>query len=160
RRAADRCSRIVRSFLSLARRRTPELTAVHLNSVVEMAIELLSYQLRTTDVQLSLELAPDLPPLLADPDQLNQVVTNLVHNALQALADTSSPRQLTVSTAHTGNGTLRLNIIDNGPGVPVDIRKRVFEPFFTTKSPGAGTGIGLSLCLASIAAHGGSIAIE
>jgi two-component system NtrC family sensor kinase len=160
RRAADRCSRIVRSFLSLARRRTPELTAVQLNSVVEMAVELLSYQLRTADVQLSLELAPDVPALLADADQLNQVVTNLVHNALQALSDKPGPRRLTVSTACAGNSTLRLSVIDNGPGVPAELRARIFEPFFTTKAPGAGTGIGLSLCLASIAAHGGSIAVE
>jgi len=160
RRAADRCSRIVRSFLSLARRRTPELTAVQLNSVVEMAIELLSYQLRTADVQLSLDLAADLPSLLADADQLNQVVTNLVHNALQALNDKAGPRRLTVSTGYSGNGTLHLRVIDNGPGVPSELRARIFEPFFTTKSPGAGTGIGLSLCLASIAAHGGSIAVE
>jgi len=160
RRAADRCSRIVRSFLSLARRRTPELTAVQLNTVVEMAIELLSYQLRTADVQLSLELAEDLPSVLADADQLNQVVTNLVHNALQALGDKAGLRRLTVSTGYAGNGTLRLNVIDNGPGVPAELRARIFEPFFTTKSPGAGTGIGLSLCLASIAAHGGSIAVE
>jgi two-component system NtrC family sensor kinase len=55
---------------------------------------------------------------------------------------------------------LRLSVIDNGPGVPAELRARIFEPFFTTKSPGAGTGIGLSLCLASIAAHGGSIAVE
>ena len=160
RRAADRCSRIVRSFLSIARRRTPELTAVQLNSVVEMAIELLSYQLRTADVQLSLELAADLPSLLADADQLNQVVTNLVHNALQALSDKAGPRRLTVSTSYAGNGTVRVNVIDNGPGVPAELRARIFEPFFTTKSPGAGTGIGLSLCLASIAAHAGSIAVE
>ena len=160
RRAADRCSRIVRSFLSLARRRTPELTAVPLNSVVEMAVELLSYQLRMADVQLTLDLAPDLPALLADADQLNQVVTNLVHNALQALGDKAGPRRLTVSTAHAGNGTVRLSVIDNGPGVPADLRARIFEPFFTTKPPGAGTGIGLALCLASIAAHGGSIGVE
>jgi two-component system NtrC family sensor kinase len=160
RRAADRCSRIVRSFLSLARRRTPELTAVQINSVVEMAIELLSYQLRTADVQLAFDLAPDLPALLADADQLNQVVTNLVHNALQALGDKAGPRRLTVSTVHAGNGAVRLNVIDNGPGVPADLRARIFEPFFTTKPPGAGTGIGLALCLASIAAHGGSIGVE
>ena len=159
RRAADRCSRIVRSFLSLARRRTPELTAVQLNAVVEMAVELLSYQLRMADVQLSLDLATDLPSILADADQLNQVVTNLVHNALQALNDKAGPRRLTVSTGYTGNGTLHLNVTDNGPGVPVELRGRIFEPFFTTKAPGAGTGIGLSLCLASIAAHGGTIAV-
>jgi two-component system NtrC family sensor kinase len=111
-------------------------------------------------VQLSIELAADLPFLLADADQLNQVVTNLVHNALQALSDKAGPRRLTISTGYAGNGTLRLNVVDNGPGVPAELRARIFEPFFTTKSPGAGTGIGLSLCLASIAAHGGSIAVE
>jgi PAS domain S-box-containing protein len=161
RRAADRCARIVRSFLSLARRKTPEMTAVQLNVVIEMAVELLSYQLRTADVGLTLDLAPDLPPLLADADQLNQVVTNLVHNALQALGEVSRQRRLTISTRrHGGNGSLQLSVADNGPGVPPDLRTRVFEPFFTTKSPGAGTGIGLSLCLGIVASHGGSIRVE
>ncbi len=160
RRAADRCARIVRSFLSLARRKTPEMTAVQFNAVVEMAVELLSYQLRTADVNLTLELAPDLPPLLADADQLNQVVTNLVHNALQALGEVPRPRRLTLSTRYGGNGSLHFSVADNGPGVPLDLRTRVFEPFFTTKSPGAGTGIGLSLCLGIVASHGGAIRVE
>jgi len=160
RRAADRCARIVRSFLSLARRKTPEMTAVQLNAVVEMAVDLLAYQLRTADVSLVLDLASDLPPLLADADQLNQVVTNLVHNALQALGDVPRPRRLTVSTRYGGNGVLRFSVADNGPGVPPDLRTRIFEPFFTTKSPGAGTGIGLSLCLGIVASHGGSIRAE
>jgi two-component system NtrC family sensor kinase len=160
RRAADRCARIVRTFLSLARRKTPELTAVQLNTVVEMAVELLAYQLRTGDVELSLDLAADLPPLLADADQLNQVVTNLVHNALQALSEAAGPRRLTIATGQGGNGALRLTVADNGPGVPIDLRTRIFEPFFTTKSPGAGTGIGLSLCLGIVASHGGAIRVE
>ncbi len=160
RRAADRCARIVRSFLSLARRKTPELTAVRLNAVVEMAVELLAYQLRTADVNLALDLEPALPPLLADADQLIQVVTNLVHNALQALGDAAPPRRLTISTRHAGNGSVHLTVADNGPGVPADLRTRVFEPFFTTKSPGAGTGIGLSLCLGIVASHGGAIRVE
>ncbi len=101
-----------------------------------------------------------MPVVMGDPMRLKQTVYNLVHNALQALGDKAGPRRLTVSTSYTGNGTLRLNIIDNGPGVPAELRARIFEPFFTTKSPGAGTGIGLSLCLASIAAHSGSIAVE
>jgi CheY-like chemotaxis protein len=79
---------------------------------------------------------------------------------LQALGDKAGPRRLTVATSYAGNGTLRLDVSDNGPGVPAELRTRIFEPFFTTKSPGAGTGIGLSLCLASVAAHGGSIAVE
>jgi two-component system NtrC family sensor kinase len=160
RRAADRCARIVRSFLSLARRKTPEMTAVQLNTVVEMAVELLAYQLRTADVILSLDLAPQLPPLLADADQLNQVVTNLAHNALQALSESARPRRLTISTRTGATGSLRLDVVDNGPGVAVDLHTRIFEPFFTTKSPGAGTGIGLSLCLGIVASHGGTIRVE
>ena len=97
----------------------------------------------------------------ADPDQLRQVVTNLILNAQHALKDMPQPRRLSVRTRYKpAHAQLRLVISDNGPGVDPDLRSRVFEPFFTTKPFGSGTGIGLSICHAFVSAHGGSIDLD
>src|SRR5713101_172011 len=96
-RAADRCARIVKNFLALARQHPTERQAMRLNQVVEEAVELLAYPLRLDSVEVRLELAP-LPVLWADPHQLHQVVVNLVSNAHQAMRETSQPRRLTLVT--------------------------------------------------------------
>jgi two-component system NtrC family sensor kinase len=161
--AAERCSKIVRTFLALARRRELEPRLVQLNTVIGMAVDLLGYQLRTSGVELSLDLAPDLPALMADADQLHQVATNLIVNAEQALtgqtgAPRAAPRRLAISTRFDkARQSLRLVVADNGPGIGPEIRSRIFDPFFTTKPAGQGTGIGLSLCLTIVGAHRGSI---
>jgi PAS domain S-box-containing protein len=161
RRAAERCARIVKTFLAMARRRPPEVSAIDLNAVIEASIDLVAYSLRTTDVTLTLALGAELPPIMADADQLNQVVTNLVVNAQQALLDRSPPRNLTITTRFDADrDEVTMTIADNGPGVPADIRPRIFEPFFTTKPTGAGTGVGLSMCQGVVESHGGRIAVE
>ena len=161
RRAAERCARIVKTFLAMARRRPPEVSAIDLNAVIEASIDLLGYNLRTTDVTLSLDLGAGLPSIMADADQLNQVVTNLVVNAQQALLDRPTPRRLSITTRFdAGRDEVVMTIADNGPGVSADIRPRIFEPFFTTKPTGVGTGVGLSMCQGVVESHGGRIAIE
>ena len=159
--AAERCSRIVRTFLALARQRKTASAMVQLNDVVAGAVELLAYQLRTSDIQLTLDLQPELPLLWADGDQLNQVVTNLIVNASQALAECPQPRHLSIATVvDSTTKHLRITVADNGPGVSPEIRARIFEPFFTTKEPGMGTGIGLSMCLSIVTTHGGTLRVE
>ena len=161
RRAAERCARIVKTFLAMARRRPPEVSAIDLNAVIEASIDLVAYNLRTTDVTLSLELGAQLPTIMADADQLNQVVTNLVVNAQQALLDRPTPRRLSITTRFDADrDEVVMTIADNGPGVPADIRPRIFEPFFTTKPTGVGTGVGLSMCQGVVESHGGRISIE
>lgn len=158
--AADRCARIVKTFLALARRRPPERTDVNFNDIVDASLELVAYALRADGVEVALDLATDLPTLWADGDQLNQVVTNLVVNARQALSERRSGRRLRVATRYEpATSTAVLEVADNGPGVPADIRNRIFEPFFTTKPAGIGTGVGLSICHNIIDAHGGTIAV-
>ena len=157
--AAERCSRIVRTFLALARQRQTTPSLVQMNDVVTGGVDLLGYQLRTCDVQLTLDLADDLPAFWADADQLNQVVTNLIVNAVQAMTDQSPPRRLSLRSESDGE-SVRLIVTDNGPGVSPEIRSRIFEPFFTTKDPGMGTGIGLSMCLSIVTAHGGTITVS
>src|SRR5262249_16955539 len=97
--AAERCARIVRNFLALARQHPPERHRVQLNQVAQEAAELLAYQLRVDNVEVTWELAPDLPSLWADPHQLHQVVVNLISNAHQAMRHGSPDRRLTIRTA-------------------------------------------------------------
>ncbi len=156
--AAERCARIVQTFLAMARQRAPERRRVDLNGVVDAALELTAYGLRTSGVQIVREQAPGLPAISADADQLHQVVINLVINAQHALAEQPGERRLTVRTAAAAEGGfLVLEIADNGPGVPEELRRRIFEPFFTTKPQDVGTGVGLSFSLGLVEAHGGRL---
>jgi PAS domain S-box-containing protein len=158
--AAERCAKIVKTFLAMARRRPPERSPVALNALVEAALAVVGYNLRSGGVAVALDLAPDLPHSLADGHQLQQVITNIVINAAQAMAGQATPRRLTVATRFdAGAGMLHIEIADTGPGVAPAIRSRIFEPFFTTKAAGVGTGIGLSLCHGIVEAHGGAIAV-
>ena len=156
--AAERCARIVRTFLALARdepRAAPQ--PVNLSVVLDGVLDL-AYGLRSTGIEVERTDAPRLPPALADADQLAQVFLNLVINAQQALETVPPPRKLWVRT-RAGRGVVRVEIADNGPGVPAELRDRVMEPFFTTKPVGAGTGLGLSVCHGIVAAYGGTIEI-
>ena len=157
--AADRCARIVKTFLALARQKPQNKTAVDLNAVLAGTIEMLGYQLQTSDIEVIRDLRAELPRLWGDGDQLAQVFINLIVNAQAALRSVPPPRRLWIATSTAGD-TVRIEIADNGPGVPEAIRARIFDPFFTTKEVGAGTGLGLSVSRGIIAAHGGSLSYE
>jgi signal transduction histidine kinase/CheY-like chemotaxis protein len=158
RRAAVRCSKIVQTFLAMARQKEPERSTVQAADVLRAALDLTEYSLRTAGIDVSLDIAPDLPPLHADPDQLHQVFVNLIVNAQQALQETAGERRLRLRLASADEGrSVQVEIEDNGPGVPAEIRRRVFEPFFTTKPEGVGTGVGLSFSLGLVEAHGGRL---
>lgn len=158
--AADRCSRIVKSFLALARRKPPEHKSVDLNDIIHASLELLNYQFRNENVNLMLDLSPTLPKIIGDDDQLTQVFTNLALNAAQAMHDWKGKHNLTIKTEVQDNRTILVSVIDTGPGVPAELSKKVFEPFFTTKGGTGGTGVGLALCLNIIAGHGGRMVLE
>ncbi len=157
--AAERCSRIVRTFLAMARKRPPSRGAVKLDEVAKAAVELAAYGLRSAGIEVALELEPDLPKIWGDEDQLHQVVTNLVINAQQAMVMTDGPRRLRLSTRSAGD-LVEIAVEDSGPGMPEEVRARIFEPFFTTKTSGVGTGVGLSVCKAIVTAHEGHIEVE
>lgn len=155
--AAERCSRIVRSFLAIARERPPEHRAVSVDELVRSAIDITAYGLRSSGIDVEVEIPPGLPPVRGDADQLGQVFMNLIVNAQQALQQVDGLRRLTFRAERAGEGRVRVLVHDNGPGVPPAIRTRIFDPFFTSKPTGMGTGIGLSVCLGIVAAHGGSL---
>jgi two-component system NtrC family sensor kinase len=159
--ATGRCVRIVRNFLALARQHPPERTDVVIGQVIHGAVELLAYELRADGVEIAIDVAEGLPPLLADPHQLHQVLVNLVANAYQAMRRKPPPRGITVSARHDAARRLvRVEVADTGPGMTPEVQARIFEPFFTTKPPGEGTGLGLALCRGMIEDHGGTIAME
>lgn len=158
--AAERCGRIVKTFLAMARQKRPSWRKAQINDVIADAVELLSYGLRASDIRVELDLAPDLPVALVDRDELSQVFANLLVNAEQALSQSGPPRRIAISTREKPAGMIQIAFSDNGPGIPDAVRHRVFEPFFTTKPTGIGTGIGLSVCRGIVLAHGGSIDVE
>ena len=161
REAAERCTRIVKTFLAMARRQPPARKRVNINDIVAASAELVSYSLRTASIEVTLDLQADIPDFHADGDQLHQVMTNFFVNAQHALLDVPEPRRLHVETRYVPvDNALRVTITDNGPGVPEAIRLRIFEPFYTTKPVGAGTGVGLSLSDGIVTAHGGCIELR
>ncbi|HEX8191610.1 MAG TPA: ATP-binding protein, partial [Allosphingosinicella sp.] len=155
--AAERCSRIVQTFLAMARQKEPERRIVEIADVLGAALRLNDYPLKTAGIDVSLEIEPGLPPLDADPDQLHQVFVNLIVNAQQSLQEQAGERRLAVRAKSAGEGRLAVDVWDNGPGVAPEIRRRVFDPFFTTKPEGVGTGVGLSFSLGLVEAHGGRL---
>ncbi len=157
--AAERCSRIVRTFLAMARKKPPTRGSVDINEVVVASLELAAYSLRSAGVEIRTELGQLLPNIWGDRDQLHQVITNLVVNAQQALLQVPHPRRLTIVTSEDGDG-VEVLVADNGPGMPETVRARAFEPFYTTKLAGEGTGVGLSVCQGIVTAHDGSIKLD
>ena len=159
--AAERCVRIVKTFLAMARQRPPERSEIHLGQVIDAVLDLTAYGIRANDIKVDCVLDPDLPTLWGDSDQLSQVVLNLLINAQQALQDVQGARRLHINTRfNPAKQRIVLDVIDNGPGVPPENRQRIFEPFFTTKPVGMGTGIGLSLCQSIVSNHGGAISVS
>lgn len=161
RKAADRCARIVQTFLAMARQKEPQREPTDLNAVVTAALELTGYGLRTDGVEVEQDLSATLPLVPADADQLHQIVINLILNAQQAMVEAGVPeRRLRVQTAVGDDpATVALYVADSGPGVPDELRRRVFEPFFTTKAQGQGTGVGLSFSQGLAEAHGGRLTL-
>jgi CheY-like chemotaxis protein/anti-sigma regulatory factor (Ser/Thr protein kinase) len=156
--AAERCARIVKTFLAMARRKPETRDPVRVNQVIEAALEIAGYGLRTTDVSVTLDFAPDLPEIIGDGDQLTLVMMNLIVNAQHALQSVPPPRRLEIQ-ARREDDVVLIEIADNGAGIPPEIMERIFEPFYTTKPQGVGTGIGLSVCRNVLAAHGGEISV-
>ena len=160
RKAADRCARIVQTFLAMARAKEPERRPVDLNQVAVAALDLAEYGLKTEGISVERRFDPALPHIAADADQLHQIIINLLINAQHALAGIKGERQVTIATAPGPEPmTVVLDIIDNGPGVPEEARRRIFEPFFTTKAQGEGTGVGLSFSQGLAEAHGGRLTL-
>src|SRR3989441_6650829 len=158
---ADRMAKIVRNLLLFARQRPSERTTVNLNDVMEQTLALRINQLTVSGIAVEKKFIRGLPPVLADPHQLEQVFLNLLLNAEQAMVEGKTGGRIILNTNVSRDArTVSAEVIDDGPGIPQDALPHVFEPFFTTKTVGSGTGLGLSVSYGIVEEHGGHLTVE
>ena len=157
--SATRCHKIVNSLLGFSRQHEPERKPVKVNELAEAVVEIVAYDLRTSNINLVREYTPDLPLILGDSHQLQQVILNIINNARQALEPFRRDGQITIRTGCT-DLYVWMRIRDNGPGIHRETLSRIFDPFFTTKPQGKGTGLGLSLSYGIMQEHRGYIRAE
>jgi PAS domain S-box-containing protein len=156
---SQRTVKIVKNLLGFARQYKPEKNLVDINELLERTLELEAYKMRTSNIELSTKLAADIPLMLADYNQLQQVILNIITNAQHAIADTRRKGKITVTTDNIED-CVRISIADNGTGISPENMTKIFDPFFTTKPEGSGSGLGLSVCHGIITEHGGNIYAE
>jgi two-component system NtrC family sensor kinase len=158
--AAERAARIVRNLQTFARKRHTTRTMVDLNHVVRDTLALRAYEQRVANVVILEALAAGLPPVFADPHQIQQVLLNLIINAEQAMIGAHGRGTLILRSWHEPDqDAVRLEVSDDGPGIPADVQAKIFDPFFTTKEVGKGTGLGLTVAYAIAQEHGGSLSV-
>jgi PAS domain S-box-containing protein len=157
--AAQRCARVIRSFLAIARQRKAEKKPISVVPLIDASVELVLYGLKSSGILVERDYAAALPDAFADPDQVQNIVVNLLVNAMQALDQRDGPRRIRISATATDR-TLTIGVADNGPGIPDAIAQRIFDPFFTTKPEGMGTGIGLSISRGLAEAQGGTLTLR
>jgi signal transduction histidine kinase len=160
---SERITRIVRRILDYARRRPARRVDLNLTDVTRRACALVQSLAHQRDIELKIVASDGKASLLADPDQLQQAVTNLVLNAIHASGTTGQVRVVLAEVSRaTGDGEqnfVAISVQDAGSGIPEALRDRIFEPFFTTKPPGEGTGLGLSVVKDIIEEHGGFVEV-
>jgi len=150
----QRTHRIVQNLLSFARQRKPQKQEVDLPKVLDEALALRDYDLKANNVSLEREIADDLPSVVADPHQLEQVFLNIVNNALDEMVEASGAGVLKVRVS-SKDSHVCVEFDDTGRGIKDP--GRIFDPFYTTKAVGKGTGLGLSICYGIVKEHGGEI---
>jgi two-component system NtrC family sensor kinase len=151
---AQRTHRVVQNLLSFSRQRKPQKQDVDLKRVLEETLALREYDLKVSNITLERDLPDDMPPVVADPHQLEQVFLNVINNALDAMLESHSSGVLKVR-GFRRNSFVCVEFDDSGPGIKDPTR--IFDPFYTTKTIGKGTGLGLSICYGIIKEHGGEI---
>ena len=156
--AAERCVRIVKSFLAMARQQPHHRRATSIEEVLQGALDMVGYNLRQAGVAVEMSVPDTVPELHADADQLIQVFTNLLMNAEHVLRDSPEPRRVRLAVdVEELRQRLVVRVEDTGPGIAEGQLRRIFEPFFTTKPMGEGTGLGLSVSRGIVEAHGGTL---
>ena len=155
----NRASEVIRRVRALAQKTEIERIPLDINEVANDVMTLVQRELSSHEVSAKLELAPHLPPILGDRIQLQQVIINLVINAVEAMESISDrPRLLTIGSGRLEMDRVFLTVADNGIGIPQGEAERMFTPFFTTKS--SGMGMGLSICRSIVEAHEGRLSVS
>jgi PAS domain S-box-containing protein len=153
---AQRAAGVARNLLTFARKHAPSKQLTNINGIIEGVLTLRAYEQNVSNIQIKTRLASNLPEVMADYSQLQQVFINIILNAEAAMLEASNGGTLTITTKRF-NHSVKASFADDGPGIEKENLNRIFDPFFTTKEVGKGTGLGLSVCHGIIAEHGGKI---
>ena len=162
----DRASKIINHMREFGRKSDVKKEPVLVNEPLEKALEIFRQQLKLREINIVKELEKDLPPILADPNRLEQVFINLLINARDAIEEKSGKTDQVCVTKEIflgtslKNGMVNVEVKDTGSGIPKPILDKIFEPFFTTKNVGKGTGLGLSISYSILQDYGGRIKVE
>jgi len=151
-----RSTKLIRNLLDFARQSPPTLREIELNDVVNQALDITAHSAELQRVEVIRELAPSLPKLMADFDQLQQVCTNLILNAIQAMPEGG---RLTLHTSANSSQVI-IEVQDTGCGISPENMRKLFTPFFTTKEKGKGVGLGLAVAHGIIQRHQGRIEVQ
>ena len=152
-----RSSRLIRNLLDFARQTKPALRLVNINEVIDRALSLVAHSAQMQHVEVIKNLSPTLPEVMADPDQLQQVCTNLMLNAIQAMPEGGT---LTLHTSADSKGQVKIEVQDTGIGISQENLQKLFTPFFTTKKEVKGVGLGLAVSYGIIQRHQGRIEVD
>jgi PAS domain S-box-containing protein len=153
---AQRAAGVTKNLLTFARKHAPVKQLTQINNVIEDVLKLRAYEQKVNSIEVKKQLAPDLPEIMVDYFQMQQVFLNIIINAEYFMSVAHNKGTLTITTKNQ-NGSVRISFADDGPGIPEENLSRIFDPFFTTKETGKGTGLGLSICHGIVAEHGGHI---
>jgi signal transduction histidine kinase len=157
-RQTERCRDIVKGLLEFSRQSRMTATLIDLNKALQETLSLVSRHASFFNIEVVKRLAEDVPEVLGDKGQIQQVFMNVLVNAAQAMEERGT---LTLTTRRSScSAFAEVLISDTGHGIPADKLNQIFDPFFTTKESGQGTGLGLSIAYGIIARHGGSISVE
>lgn len=155
--AVTYCSNIVRSLLNFARQTEPTLKPIRVKDVLDQVVTLVGHEAQIKHVQIIRQDAENLPMILADFGQIQQVFVNLVVNAIQATGETG---KIIISASDNGNGFVKTIFSDTGTGISPENMKKLFTPFFTTKGEVKGVGLGLSVSYGLVERHNGKIEVQ
>src|SRR5450830_1837575 len=162
--SSERIRKIVANLLRFARREAPARKDANINELLDTVLNIRSYEMKVRNVELKKNYQPDLPLVMADPSQLEQVFLNLITNAEYAIHEIGKAGTLTIATSlqeeQPEHKKVIIEIDDTGAGIPEGVLTRIFNPFFTTKPVGKGTGLGLSVSYGIIKEHGGEINVR
>jgi signal transduction histidine kinase/CheY-like chemotaxis protein len=154
---AERATGVLRQLLRVSSEAHGARDAISLNDLLDRTVGVIRATLAGSPIRLVVEKERGLPRIEGDFGQLQQVLLNLLQNAQQAIEQSGKGGLIGVRTASAGEGRVRLEVWDDGPGIPGAIQARIFDPFFTTKPPGIGTGLGLAIVLGFVRQHGGTV---
>ncbi len=155
-REAMRTANVVKGLLAFSRKQGTEKEPVDINSTIQDVLQIRSYEQRLSNIEVNTRYAPELPEVIGNRGQLQQVFINIIINAEQAMVEACGRGTLTITTEQAEDMVLA-SFTDDGPGISPENMRKLFTPFFTTKGVGKGTGLGLSICHGIVAEHGGRI---